>query len=338
MHRKGEIWLSNAESTHSCGRSLAATLYSRPITVLLSGELGSGKTTFLKGFSEALGTSHPLQSPTFALEHHYETANGDPFLHIDLYRLSGKEAAALVEQTADFTGIRCIEWAQHVGGKIAEPHIAFLIEDPRHRYERKVSVEFRDMPLPTEEQIDSWRQEVALPEHIARHCDAVAAVAVELGKALLSSGHLVRLHALHTAGRTHDLLRFVDFGPGGSHVPGAADAVSEKAWAQWKARYAGKRHEAACAAFLAERGFPALGSIVETHGLRLPPRERRTIEQQLLYYADKRVKLDEVVTLDERFADFASRYAEGPHKDEGRIWYDQAKTLEEELFGGAPPL
>jgi len=74
--------------------SLAHTLYNTPVTILLSGELGSGKTTFLNGFSEGLGIVENLQSPTFALEHRHTTANGLPFLHIDLYRLSGKEADA----------------------------------------------------------------------------------------------------------------------------------------------------------------------------------------------------------------------------------------------------
>ena len=46
------IWLENEQKTTSTGRSLAGTLYSLPLTVLLTGELGAGKTTFLKGFAE----------------------------------------------------------------------------------------------------------------------------------------------------------------------------------------------------------------------------------------------------------------------------------------------
>ncbi|KKW40248.1 tRNA (adenosine(37)-N6)-threonylcarbamoyltransferase complex ATPase subunit type 1 TsaE [Candidatus Peribacteria bacterium RIFOXYC2_FULL_55_14] len=330
------IWLKDAGITHSCGRSLASTLYVQPISILLSGDLGSGKTTFLNGFSEALGIQGHLPSPTFALEHLHKTADGKPFLHIDLYRLSGPQADAFIEQTADFLGFRCIEWAQHLQKPLEDPYISIQILDRNRHRGHELTCAFRDMPLPGDAEILQWRREMALPEHIAAHCDTVACFAVQMGTSLMQRGDIVRLEALEKAGKIHDLLRFIDFTPGASH---AGDIPNEPAvWQEIRQLHSGKRHEPACASFLRTRGFSALAEIVEVHGLQLPPKERRTVEQKLLYYADKRVNLDQVVTLDERFEDFSKRYNGSRFSKDADIWYTQAKELEEELFGGNPPL
>jgi len=329
------IWLRDAKNTHFCGKSLADTLYETPITILLIGELGSGKTTFLNGFSEGLGILKDLPSPTFALEHHHETAHGDPFLHIDLYRLSGTEADAFVEQTSDFKGYRCIEWAQHLTKILSDPHITISMEDANRRRGHHMEFSFHDIPLPSTAQILEWRNEVKLPEHISAHCDAVADFAVQLGERLMEEGVVVRLEALKKSGQVHDLFRFIDFSPGASHEN---DETKEPiVWDHIRNRYKGLRHEKACAEFLLDQGLNALSEIVEVHGLRLPPSERRTIEQKLLYYADKRVNLDTVVSLDERFADFAKRYKGSPYSGDADVWYTQAKELEQELFQGIPP-
>lgn len=100
-------------------------------------------------------------------------------------------------------------------------------------------------------------------------------------------------------------------------------------------RYPG-RHEDACAALLRERGFSTVAAIVEPHGLRLPSPDRQTVEQQILYYADKRVAFDTVVTLEERFADFRKRYGPG-REEEAKLWYGEACTVEAQLFPDGPP-
>jgi len=56
-------------------------------TVLLGGDLGSGKTTFTQGLAEALGVQEPVTSPTFVLVHSYRTSAGWELLHADVWRL-----------------------------------------------------------------------------------------------------------------------------------------------------------------------------------------------------------------------------------------------------------
>ncbi|PIQ76568.1 tRNA (adenosine(37)-N6)-threonylcarbamoyltransferase complex ATPase subunit type 1 TsaE [Candidatus Peregrinibacteria bacterium CG10_big_fil_rev_8_21_14_0_10_49_24] len=331
------LWLSDAEITHFCGKSLTASLYELPLTILLTGELGAGKTTFLNGFSEALGILDYLPSPTFALENVYETDLGVPLTHIDLYRLENpSDAAAFLHSTDSHSGIRCVEWAQRLSHEFTEPHIRITLADTHTKEGRGVTVSFRDIALPSESDIAMWQQEVALPKHIVAHCAAVAELAVTLGQHLITQGRIIRLTALKRAGLVHDLLRFIDFTPGAAHVEEHGDTPT--VWEPYRKTYAGMKHEPACASFLREKGFDALATIVEAHGLLLPPASRRTIEQKLLYYADKRVKLDTVVTLDERFADFRERYGSDTERiKDAEVWLRQARELETELFQDSVP-
>jgi tRNA threonylcarbamoyladenosine biosynthesis protein TsaE len=85
--------LSGAD-TIEVGRKLAAML-KPPQLLILSGDLGTGKTTLVKGIAEALDAAeaHEVTSPTFTLIHEYEgTRNGKPvkLFHLDVYRLEGE--------------------------------------------------------------------------------------------------------------------------------------------------------------------------------------------------------------------------------------------------------
>jgi tRNA threonylcarbamoyladenosine biosynthesis protein TsaE len=77
------------EATELAGAELAATLAPGDV-VLVSGELGAGKTTFVRGALRALGVTGPVTSPTFVVGHAYEGRDG-PLAHLDLYRLGGMD-------------------------------------------------------------------------------------------------------------------------------------------------------------------------------------------------------------------------------------------------------
>jgi tRNA threonylcarbamoyladenosine biosynthesis protein TsaE len=82
----------------------------------LSGELGSGKTTFASGVGRGWGALEPVTSPTFVLVHEYQRADGRRLFHLDCYRLrSGAEALALgFEDLLDSGGAMLIEWPAHI--------------------------------------------------------------------------------------------------------------------------------------------------------------------------------------------------------------------------------
>lgn len=330
-----EIWLENPSKTRSAGGSLATSLYSFPITICLTGDLGAGKTTFLQGFAEKLGIEDHISSPTYALEQRYVTKIGLPFVHLDLYRLPEKDAANIVDTTDDIEGIRCIEWADKLPKDYRfDRSIRIHLEESGDG--RAITLSFDDFPLPDLAMIETWRSDVKLPAHIIRHCEAVARVCEQLADLLIARGHIVRKDALVAAAHIHDLLRFIDFR--GAGPPGVTETEDERqTWNIWKRRYASMSHEAACAAFLREKKFPELASIVETHGLMIPQQEFMTTEQKLLFYADKRVIVDRVTTINERFTDFRLRYSDGKHTDKQMLWYEQTMKLEKELFPEGTP-
>jgi tRNA threonylcarbamoyladenosine biosynthesis protein TsaE len=120
--QKWEIALPNAASTRHLGFTLGQSL--SPSTVLLlQGDLGSGKTTLVQGLGAGLGILEPIVSPTFILLNEY--AEGRiPLYHIDLYRLSSDEAAALQlemywEGIETTPGIVAIEWPERLAYKPA---------------------------------------------------------------------------------------------------------------------------------------------------------------------------------------------------------------------------
>ncbi|HVW66140.1 MAG TPA: tRNA (adenosine(37)-N6)-threonylcarbamoyltransferase complex ATPase subunit type 1 TsaE [Candidatus Peribacteraceae bacterium] len=332
-----QMWLENPSKTRSAGRSLAHTVYHVPVTICLTGDLGAGKTTFLQGLAEELGIAEHVSSPTYALEQRYITRTGRAFLHLDLYRLSPSDAAAIVDGTDDEDAIRCIEWADKL------PDTYCFDRSIRLHFEesgdgRALTVNYDDMPLPDLAVIETWRRDARLPAHIIRHCDAVADVAAVLADRLTARGDMVRKDALIAAARVHDLFRFIDFR--GAGPPGVTETEDERqAWDSWKKRFADMRHEAACATFLQEKGFPEIATIVSTHGLMLPQQEFMTIEQKLLFYADKRVANDRITSISERFTDFSRRYSHNQLTDKHLLWFEQTQKLEKELFPeGAPVL
>ena len=332
-HDNIDIWLPDAKRTASAGASLAKTLYGNT-TVFLRGELGAGKTTFLQGFGLGLGLGEFVKSPTYALEQRYGP-EGNTLMHVDLYRLSPAEAAALVASSRDFPGIRCIEWSDRLSVLPEDPAIDIVLRE--EGLGRRLFVTFRDADIPSDSTIEAWRTEVHLPPHISAHCDVVSAFAAKLADILLARCTLVRRSLLRAAGRVHDLFRFVDF-RSGADPPESQITESDRAiYAAWKNRFPGLRHEALCKVFLREQGFEALADIVAVHGLHLPSPARATIEQQLLFYADKRVREDQVVTLRERFDDFQRRYAGGKESKQSNIWYAEAQAIETSLFPEGPP-
>jgi tRNA threonylcarbamoyladenosine biosynthesis protein TsaE len=327
------IHLENPEKTASAGHSLAKTLYKTPVTITLSGELGAGKTTFLQGFAMALGIQEPVTSPTYALEQWYHTAKYGQFVHLDLYRLKPEQARELLRQTEDHTGIRCIEWPEKLEADIREyTEQVIRIHLNEEGTGREITCSFEDIQLPSRTQIEEWRTANRLPLHISAHCDAVTKLSLQLADELLKHGNILRLEALTRAAEVHDLFRFVDFREGASPKGFVSTEEDWTVWNTWKTKYANLRHEHACSLFLREQGYAELADIVEVHGLMLPSPEKVTIEQKILYYADKCVIGDRIATLDERFDDFTERYGHGTETEDQKIWYAEAKKIELELF------
>jgi len=112
-----------AERTEELAAALAADLRPGDV-ILLSGDLGSGKTTFVRGAARALGVSGPVTSPTFTIGQRYE--GRVPVSHLDLHRLAGDsglagEDPALLDDYVTADAIAFVEWPEPAAGLIADP-------------------------------------------------------------------------------------------------------------------------------------------------------------------------------------------------------------------------
>jgi tRNA threonylcarbamoyladenosine biosynthesis protein TsaE len=84
---QGRFQSHGAAETEALGGRLASELAPGDV-VLVEGELGAGKTTFVRGACRALGVTVPVTSPTFTIGHLYRTDGRASVAHVDLYRLS----------------------------------------------------------------------------------------------------------------------------------------------------------------------------------------------------------------------------------------------------------
>ena len=102
---------SGAE-TEALGARLARGLRAGDV-VLLTGEMGTGKTTLVRGALRALGVTRPVTSPTFTLGHRYYEAD-PPASHLDLHRLAGlgDEDPALLDDYVGPELVAFVEWPQ----------------------------------------------------------------------------------------------------------------------------------------------------------------------------------------------------------------------------------
>jgi len=113
-----ELRSTSAAETEAIGAA-AARLLEPGDVVLLSGELGTGKTTLVRGAAHALGVTEPVTSPTFTIGHRYR---GDVDVsHLDLYRFHGLSAAEWGDLEPYFdAAIVFVEWPE--AGAAALPH------------------------------------------------------------------------------------------------------------------------------------------------------------------------------------------------------------------------
>ncbi|MGH9716069.1 MAG: tRNA (adenosine(37)-N6)-threonylcarbamoyltransferase complex ATPase subunit type 1 TsaE [Candidatus Acidiferrales bacterium] len=124
-----EILTRSADETIEQGRSLGARL-KPPVLILLSGELGAGKTTFTKGLVAGLGAASEdeVTSPTFTLIHKYD--RGPRAYHIDLYRIADAHDLSTlgIEDIFDETTVVIVEWPEKLNPNLDWPVLRICLE------------------------------------------------------------------------------------------------------------------------------------------------------------------------------------------------------------------
>ena len=131
-----EIVTHSSEETIQCGREIGAQV-KPPVLILLSGDLGAGKTTLTKGIVSGAGaaTEEEVTSPTFTLVHKYD--RGVRVYHVDLYRigdLHDLETLGLEDVFAE-RAIVIVEWSEKLALRTDWPvvriHLEHVSEDVR---------------------------------------------------------------------------------------------------------------------------------------------------------------------------------------------------------------
>jgi tRNA threonylcarbamoyladenosine biosynthesis protein TsaE len=134
-----ELVTASPAETEALAARLAARLAVGDV-VAVSGELGAGKTTFVRGAARALGFPGTVSSPTFTIGHRYEAPT--PVAHLDLYRITGLDAEEWGDLEPYFDGtVAFVEWPEHGGDWLPAARATVTLEhvDESHRRVRITS-------------------------------------------------------------------------------------------------------------------------------------------------------------------------------------------------------
>jgi len=133
---------SGPSQTQEFGARLAGRLRGGDI-VLLDGDLGAGKTTFIQGVGRALGVDDVVTSPTFTLVRDYPTAAGFHLLHADVYRLERLQEVldlALPEQVEE-GACALIEWGERAAAALAPDYLSVRLDYGQADTERVLTLD-----------------------------------------------------------------------------------------------------------------------------------------------------------------------------------------------------
>ena len=131
-----ELETTSPEETEAIAARVAERLSPGDV-VTVSGELGSGKTTFVRGAARGLGVTAPVTSPTFTIGNRYR--GSVDVSHLDLYRFEGVSAAEWGDLEPYFDGAVCfVEWPEAAGEALPAPRFRVVL---RHAGEDRRLIE-----------------------------------------------------------------------------------------------------------------------------------------------------------------------------------------------------
>jgi tRNA threonylcarbamoyladenosine biosynthesis protein TsaE len=121
------VILASAEDTRGLGRRLAAVLRAGDL-VLLTGELGAGKTVLAQGIGAGLGVAGPVTSPTFVIARVHRGGRL-PMVHVDAYRLGGVAEVDDLDLDASLPeSVTVVEWGGGLVERLAEAYLEVRLD------------------------------------------------------------------------------------------------------------------------------------------------------------------------------------------------------------------
>ena len=163
--------------------------------------------------------------------------------------------------------------------------------------------------VPDEMQCIALLKKYRTPEHIILHSKKVWEVAELLAQGMLRSGHSVDMALLKASCLLHDIGKYLCILDGSGY------------------------HDVRGEQILLEEGHPRVARIIVQHVILRVPREEPVQEEHVLYYSDKRVVHDEIVSLEKRFVYLEETYGRNPEALHGLSrMKDETLWLEEQIF------
>lgn len=144
--------LATAQETRAYGERLGGLLHSGDL-VILTGDLGAGKTTLTQGIGAGLGVRAPVTSPTFVISRVHPSLSGGPDLvHVDAYRLGGRTELDDLDLDTDLDqAVTVVEWGEGLAESLSDDRLEisleFGVEDVRTLRVTPVGPRWREVEL-----------------------------------------------------------------------------------------------------------------------------------------------------------------------------------------------
>ncbi len=312
--------------------------------IFLKGEVGAGKTTFARFFSEYFGVSS--SSPTFSI---IEVVSGKHkntdinIIHADFYRATQERSEEVLDEYRDeypiysrkdfqkqAQNIYLLEWIPDEMKQefFYDYNIPTIEIEFSHIFEgEETSSEWRNIEIvfknPYSLSVGEARKLLDVyqtPLHVRDHIEVVRKIAVFCAEKLRENALPIDCELVESGAILHDCVRYVDF----PKLPQNADDreqiqyykpeenITDKKCAFWeriKSKYRTVHHAYAMQDILLSMHFDATGQVVKSHYTGdIFRSELFSLEEMCVYYADKRALHDTFVTIQERLIDGAKRY------------------------------
>jgi len=135
-----EVVVKNSQETEELARLIGLSAQAGDV-LILSGDLGAGKTTLTKGIALGLGITQMIKSPTYTIVREYP--NGRlPLYHMDVYRVAGETADLALDEYFESDGLSVVEWGELLEEELPESYVFLRLQrHPDDENQRTISIE-----------------------------------------------------------------------------------------------------------------------------------------------------------------------------------------------------
>jgi len=297
---------------------LATRIFLRPDwckNIFLFGNLGAGKTTFLRALGKKIGING-IKSPTFLGIANYKIPGKKIFLaHADFFqkKVSAKFLPEILENLEK--NFFAAEWSENFPKKfLPNNRIEIRISIPKkitekNKFERTVEIIFFDSSKGDEKKIQEIIKKWQPPKHVFSHCVGVASVANFLAEKLEKAGIPLDRDLIIFGGILHDLVRICNFPElDFARFPEKITEKKKQKWQKIHQKFNKMHHSVAAAKILKAEKLFSLSEVVARHRNNSIFGDEMVAEEKCVFLADKYVLHDKIVDLKTRLQDSKKRH------------------------------